>query len=83
MEVNVKAAQTQFSRLIKAVQDGETIFITSHGKRVAQIIPATSKDQMLPNKGFGIAKEMLKDLPDDWDSPAEKAKIRALFEGLK
>jgi prevent-host-death family protein len=83
MEINVKAAQIQFSKLIKSVQEGETVVITSHGKPVAEIVPPTLKKRLLPNKGFGADREMLKDLPDDWDSPAEKAKITALFEALK
>lgn len=80
MEINVKAAQTQFSRLIKLAHDGETVTITSHGKPVAQIIPAAPMNTKLPNKGFGVAKEMLKNVPDDWNSPAEKARIRTLFK---
>lgn len=81
MEINVKRAKAGLSKLIALAAGGEQVVITSRGTPVAQLVAAQRKPA--PNKGYGMYKELLKDLPDDWDSPAEKAKTTALFEGLK
>lgn len=40
MQVNVHEAKTNLSKLLEAVEDGETVVICRHGKPVAELVPA-------------------------------------------
>jgi prevent-host-death family protein len=48
MEKTVSAADANrhFSALIRSVRDGETFIVTSHGKPVARISPATGEERV-------------------------------------
>jgi antitoxin (DNA-binding transcriptional repressor) of toxin-antitoxin stability system len=81
VEIDVKRAKVDLSKLIALASRGESVVITSRGILVAELVAAQRKPA--PDRGYGIYKELLKDLPDDWDSPAEKAKTTALFDGLE
>lgn len=39
MEVGLREANQHFSRIIKAVRDGEEVMLTERGKRLARIVP--------------------------------------------
>lgn len=81
MEVGVKRAKIDLSKLITAALNGERVVITSRGKPLVRIVPETPKPKD-PRRGYGALRGLL-NLPEGWDSPEEKAKTTALFEGLK
>lgn len=39
-EISIAAAKTQLSGCIRQVENGESLFITRHGKAVAALVPA-------------------------------------------
>jgi prevent-host-death family protein len=43
--VSAYEAKTHLPRLIKAVEGGETIVITRHGKPVARLVPIEARDR--------------------------------------
>ncbi len=80
MEVGIRKAKSDLSKLVSAAQKGEEIYITSRGKRVAQLVPAPKpKDPLL---GRGFLKGKINFYPG-WDSPEEDKRIEQLFECLK
>lgn len=49
-EVQAANAKTHFPRLLDAVERGETIIITRHGRPVARLIPETSNRAALASQ---------------------------------
>jgi prevent-host-death family protein len=45
LTVSAYEAKTHLPRLIKAVEQGETIVITRHGKAVARLVPIEARDR--------------------------------------
>ena len=43
--VSAADANRRFSELLRAVRDGRTVLVTSHGKPVARIVPVTENDR--------------------------------------
>jgi prevent-host-death family protein len=60
MQVNVREAKSQLCRLLKLVEDGETVVIARDGEPVAELVPARPK----PVFPFGIAREEPLVLPE-------------------
>jgi prevent-host-death family protein len=71
-EVGAFEAKTHLSRLLDQVAGGETIFITKHGKRVAELRPP------VPNKHTkakrGCAKGAGFYMAPDFDEPLKEFK---------
>lgn len=44
--VSAADANRDFSKLLRAVRDGESFVITSHGKPVAKIVPFVAQDRV-------------------------------------
>ena len=44
--VTAADANRDFSKLLRAVRDGDSVVITSHGKPIAKIIPFTTEDRV-------------------------------------
>jgi prevent-host-death family protein len=63
--VGVHEAKTHLSRLLRRVQAGEEIEITSSGKAVARLVPVAPA--AVP-RVFGFDAAIL-DVPDDFDAP--------------
>jgi len=84
MEVGIKKAKNELSKLISAAKAGEDVFLVNRGERVAKIVPVLEK--RAKNRGFGMFKDVIH-LPDDWGSPEalkkEEEEFLALFEGLE
>ena len=68
-EVGAFAAKTHLSRLLDEVEKGQTICITRHGKRIAEIVPATSRKQAK----FGCARGTGFYMAPDFDAPLTAA----------
>jgi prevent-host-death family protein len=69
-EVGAFEAKTHLSRLLDTVEEGGTVFITRHGKRIAELKPAqpkkTAKRGCAKGPGFYMAP--------DFDAPLEEFK---------
>jgi prevent-host-death family protein len=67
MNVSIAEAKNRFTRLIRAVEEGEPVLITRRGKPVAQIIaPPPQRRKVV----FGGMKDQVKLLPG-WDDPID------------
>jgi prevent-host-death family protein len=67
MDVSVAEAKNRLTELIRAVEQGERVVITRHGKPVAQLTPApTERRQVI----LGGMKDRVKLLPG-WDAPID------------
>lgn len=78
MEIGVRQAKIDLSKLIQRARNGEQVLITNNGKPVAELKPVRRPRD--PQKGYGRLKEKLKGLPEDWDSPANDTSVLSLFE---
>lgn len=75
-EVNIHQAKTQFSKLLRQVQEGEEIVIANRGVPVARIVPlppANSRRELGKYEGQII-------ISDDFDAPLPDDLLDA-FEG--
>ena len=78
MQINVREAKAQLSRLLELVESGETVFIARRGLPVAQLIPVPIK-LGLP---FGIAqKSALVPKGDTWWAPLTDEEADCWIEG--
>ena len=80
MEVGIRSAKNNLSKLVEAVNEGEEVFLTSRGVRVAQLIRAPKPPSK--NRGRGMWGGKVNLYPG-WDSPEEDKKIEDMFECLK
>ena len=69
-EVGAFEAKTHLSRLLDAVEGGERIYITRHGKRVAELGPARKSKKAK----FGCDKSPGFYMAPDFDEPLEDFK---------
>lgn len=79
MEVGIREAKNNLSKLVEAVSKGEEVFLTNRGQRVAKIVPAPKP--RTPLRGRGFLKGKINFYPG-WDSPEEDKKIEEMFEFL-
>ena len=79
MDVGIKEAKTELSRLIKAALSGEPVTITHRGKPLVKLIPAASAEDV--NRGYGSLRGVLR-LPEGWDSMQADDEVVRMFEGL-
>jgi prevent-host-death family protein len=63
MDVSIAEAKNRLPELIRAVENGEKIIITRHGKSVAQITPAPRGRRPIK---WGAMRDRIK-LPPGWD----------------
>jgi len=67
MDVSIAEAKNRLTELIRAVEDGETVVITRHGKPVAQIAPPPAERRRVR---LGGMKDRIQLLPG-WDAPVD------------
>lgn len=67
MDVSIAAAKNRLPELIRAVEAGESVVITRHGKPVAQITPAPKERRRVK---WGAMKDKIKLYPG-WDDPID------------
>jgi prevent-host-death family protein len=79
MDVGIKEAKNNLSKLIDALQHGEEVFLTKRGERVAKLVPA--QKPITPGRGRG-AWEGKVNLYPGWDSLEEDKRIEDMFEHL-
>ena len=66
MDVSIVEAKNRLPELIRAVEDGEQVVITRHGKPVAQLAPPPERRQVR----LGGMKDRIQLLPG-WDAPID------------
>jgi prevent-host-death family protein len=79
MKVSVAEAKNTLPKLIKAVEDGESVTIYRHGTPVVDIVRTTKGDSKKPK--FGTLKGKVTALDADWWKPMAEDEIEALFDG--
>ncbi|MBV8809349.1 MAG: type II toxin-antitoxin system prevent-host-death family antitoxin [Acidobacteriaceae bacterium] len=79
MEIGIREAKNKLSKLVEAALNGEEIFLTNRGARVAQLVAAHHRRASL--RGRGSLKGRINLYPG-WDSPDEDLKIEQMFEAL-
>ncbi len=67
MKVSVAEARNRLTELIRAVEQGEQVVITRHGKPVAQIAPPPRERRKIQ---WGAMRGRIKLLPG-WDDPID------------
>jgi prevent-host-death family protein len=67
MDISIAEAKNRFTELIRAVEDGQAVVITRHGKPVAQIGPPPAARRRVR---LGGMKERIR-LLRGWDSPVD------------
>ena len=67
MDVSIAEAKNRLPELIRAVEGGEMVVITRHGKPVAQLAPPPSKRRKVR---LGGMKDRIQLLPG-WDEPVD------------
>jgi prevent-host-death family protein len=71
MDVSVAEAKNRLPELIRAMEDGEPVIITRHGKPVAQIAPAPPERRRIR---WGAMRDRVKLLPG-WDAPISEEEL--------
>lgn len=72
-EIGLFEAKTNLSKLIDRVEKGETLYITRHGKKVAEVKPIEVKKKS--RKGmYGCLKGGVFYMAPDFDAPLEEFK---------
>ncbi len=79
MEVGIRNAKNNLSRLVEAVLDGKEVFLTNRGERGDDL--ATRRNQST-HTGAG-ALEGKANLYSGWDSPEADKDIERMFESHK
>ena len=67
MDVSIAEAKNRLTELIRAVENGEKVVITRHGKPVAQIAPPPKERRQIQ---WGSMRDRIKLLPG-WDDPID------------
>ena len=77
MQVNIREAKAQLSRLLELVEQGETVIIARHGKPVAELVRV--RREGMP---FGIAcAEPIAPPGDAWWQPLTDQEAEDWIEG--
>jgi prevent-host-death family protein len=81
MEVGIKNAKTDLSRLIKAALGGEKVVITHRGSPLVRLVPETPQTNGR-RRAYGSLKGLLQRLPQGWDSPEADREVFGAFAEL-
>ena len=79
MKVSVAEAMNQLPRLIRAVEDGESVTICRDGTPVVDIMRTSRARTEKPK--FGTMKDRVRVLDPDWWKPMTDDEVDALFHG--
>jgi len=79
MKVSVAEAKNTLPKLIKAVEEGESVTIYRHGTPVVDIVRTTKADSKKPK--FGTLTGKVTALDPDWWKPMSDDEVEALLDG--
>ncbi len=71
MDIGIADAKNRLPESIRAVETGERVIITRHGKAVAQIMPTPRKGRKIR---FGEIKDWIR-LASGWDTPVSEERF--------
>jgi prevent-host-death family protein len=77
MKVSVAEATNKLPKLIKAVEDGESVTICRHGTPVVDIVRATKAHPERPR--FGTLKGKVTALAPDWWKPMTTIELKVVW----
>ena len=63
LQVQTTEAKAKFAQILRTVEQGETVVITRHGKKIARIIP--DEDAEIAERKAAV--ERLKELRKSWE----------------
>lgn len=75
VQASVHEAKTNLSKLLEAVERGERVVITKHGKPAAELVPAKKTKVR-----FGSLAGKVGEIPDEFFEPMSEEELR-LWEG--
>ncbi len=78
MQVTSAFAKANLHRLLKAVENGETVEITRYNKPIASLVPYAASRSMEPK--LGTAPSSVKILDPNWAKPLTPQKMKKLLE---
>ncbi len=70
MEVGIKQAKSNLSKLVNDAQQGKRVFLVNRGKRVAELVPV-SEPAVKNRRGLGMFKEKIHP-PKGWGSKKQR-----------
>jgi prevent-host-death family protein len=73
LEVTVAAAKAQFSACVREAEQGTTVVITKHGRRVAALVPAEDVEELRRLRAAG-PKAGLASLAGGWEGSDDLVK---------
>jgi prevent-host-death family protein len=79
MKVSVAEAKNKLPKLIKAVENGESVTIYRHGTPVVDIVRTTKAHPERPT--FGTLKGKVTALDHDWWKPMTNDEVEAFLDG--
>ena len=79
MKVSVAEAKNTLPKLIKAVEDGESVTIYRRGTPVVDIVRTTKADPEKPK--FGTLKDRVTALDPEWWKPMTSDEADAFLDG--
>lgn len=79
MKVSVADAKNTLPKLIKAVEDGESVTIYRHGTPVVDIVRTTKADPEKPK--LGTLKGKVTALDADWWKPLTNDEVESFLAG--
>jgi prevent-host-death family protein len=71
MQVNIREAKNQLSKLVRAALNGDEVIIANHGKPMVRLVKMAGQPK---TRGFGAMKGQIA-MAADWDSPQTNAAI--------
>ena len=84
MDMGIKQARNDLSKLLLTAQRGDRVFLTNRGKRVAEIVPIKHASAA-KQRGLGMFKDQIR-LPQGWGSQKQRLKsekeLTAMIEGF-
>jgi prevent-host-death family protein len=82
-EVQASEAKTHLPRLLDAVERGETIIITRHGRRIARIVPDAERRQQEIKEAIDNIKKLGKKIREETGGATVEEIISSIHEGHK
>ena len=58
MEIGIKEAKANLSKLVRQAQNGARVFLTNHGQRVVELVPVKPMSKQPPHRGLGMYKDV-------------------------
>jgi prevent-host-death family protein len=80
-EVQASEAKTHLPRLLDAVERGETIIITRHGRRIARIVPDAERRQQEIKEAIDNIKKLGKKIREETGGATIEEIISSIHEG--